>query len=294
MKHNIMSVTVLVAFMLLFSPLLNAQNCTDVSMFFNSDSSQRLTAVGSESGDLFTKLGHHGPAIENEYLGLRIFFNSTTAVDVYSKTKKGLELEQFEWYPNEEQQASGWGVDMYKVGKTVGLGGIRLWDGENVVLLDPVSERTASIKKEKNSSYMEMISRGVPYKNETVDIRVRVTVFCDKREAIVEAEELNGKKVQFVTGVNYHQGNKVEKGDNYIAVWGIHPEDVASKPVDLGGAILFNPKIFNSRKDDGQQVLLISKPRYSIETYITSSNSNENDINTANKFIKYVEGIDFP
>ena len=292
MKKYILLTTVFFAFMLIFSPVLNAQNCTDVSMFFNSDSSQQLTQIGCEEGDLFRKLGHHGPAIENEYLGLRIFFNSTTAVDVYSKTKKGLELEQFEWYPSPEEQASGWGVDMYKVGKTVGLGGIRLWDGEKVVLLDPVSERTASVRKEKNSSYMEMISRGVPYKNETVDIKVRVTVFCDRREAKIEVEEMNGKKVQFVTGVNYHPGNKVQKGEDFIAVWGIHPEDVAEKPVDLGGAILFNPKIFPTQKDDGEQVLIISKPQKKIETYITSSNSNESEINTAAKFVKYVEGLD--
>lgn len=294
MKKHILSITVLFTFMLILSPVLNAQNCTDVSMFFNSDSSQQLTQIGCEGGDLFSQLGHHGPAIENEYLGLRIFFNSTTAVDVYSKTKKGLELERFIWYPSEKEQAAGWGVDMYKVGKTVGLGGVRLWDGKKVVLLDPVSERTAKVKKEKNSSYMEMISKGVPYKNTTVDIRVRITVFCDKREAKVEAEELNGKKVEFVTGINYHPGNEVQKGENYITVWGIHPEDVAAKPVDLGGAILFNPKIFNKREDDGQQLLLISKPQNKVETYITSSNSNESEINTVDKFIEYVEGLSVP
>ena len=292
MKHYSSLAILLSIFFIIESLAITAQNCTDVSLFLNSDSSQQLTAIGSEEGDLFRKLGHHGPAIENEYLGLRIFFNSTTAVDVYSKTKKGLELERFEWYPTPEEQASGWGVDMYKVGKTVGLGGIRLWDGEKVLLLDPVTERTASVKKARHSSSMEMISRGIPYKGGTVDIKVRVTVFCDKREALVEAEEMNGKKVQFVTGVNYHPENKVQKGERFIAVWGIHPEDVAEKPVDLGGAILFSPKIFTIQKDDGEQVLLISKPRNNIETYITSANSNESEINTVDKFIKYVEELD--
>lgn len=40
------------------------------------------------------------------------------------------------------------GADYYKVGPTVGLGGIRLWDGENVLPLDPVSKRTARVVKE--------------------------------------------------------------------------------------------------------------------------------------------------
>ena len=273
---------------------LSAQNCTDVSLFLKSDSTQSLNEVCSETGDLFLKVGHHGPAIENEYLGLRIFFNATTAVDVYSKTKKGLELKKFLWYPNAEQQAEGWGVDMYKVGSTVGLGGIRLWDGKKVVLLDPVTERIARVKKEKNYSYMEMISLGVPYKGDKVDIKVRITVYCDKREAKVEAEEMNGKRIQFVTGINYHKGNKVEKSKNYVSVWGIHPEDVAEHPVNLGAAIVFNPKNFKTQQDDGEEILFISKPNKSIKVWITSANELEDGINTADSFVTYVNKIDIP
>jgi hypothetical protein len=294
MRVHLLFIGFITALVLIAATNLSAQNCTDASLFLKSDSTQMLNEVRSETGDMFLKVGHHGPAIENEYLGLRIFFNATTAVDVYSKTKKGLELKKFLWYPNAEQQADGWGVDMYKVGSTVGLGGIRLWDGKKVVLLDPVTERIARVKKEKDYSYMEMISTGVPYKGETVDIKVRVTVYCDKREAKVEAEEMSGKKVQFVTGINYHKGNKIEKGNDFVAVWGIHPEDVAEHPVNLGGAIIFNHKVFKTQKDDGEEILLISTPKKSIETWITSANELEHRINTAERFITYVEKIDTP
>ncbi len=269
------------------------QNLTDVSLFLKSDSTTYLEEVVSASGDMYTVVGHHGPAVENENFGLRFFFNPSTAIDVYSKKKPGLELKKFLWYPTLEQQANGAGMDMYKVGPTGGLGGVRLWDGEKIVIPDPVSERIAKVGKGDNFSFMEMISKGVKYKGEKVDIKVRVTVFSGKREALVEAEEMNGKMVQFATGINYHKGNVVWQDDNYIAVWGVHPEDIAGTPVDMGAAILFDNSKFNNRVDDGAQVILISKPTVNLKTTITSSTSNEKEYNTKVSFINYVKSIEY-
>jgi len=147
----------------------------------------------------------------------------------------------------------------YQAGETVGLGGIRLWDGEKVVNLNPVSERSARVVKEGMVSFIEMLSKDVPYKNRKVDILVRVTVYSGIRKAKVEAMALSDENVQFVTGINYFEGQKTSWEDNYLLVWGEHPEDVAAEKVELGAAITFNPDDFVERTDDGQQKLLISK-----------------------------------
>ena len=95
--------TILIVF-ILACHLLVAQNKTDVSLFFISDSARYLNYISSDSGDLFNSLGHHGPAIENEWLALRIYFDQKAAVDVYSKVKPGLEFRKAKWYPTPEQQ----------------------------------------------------------------------------------------------------------------------------------------------------------------------------------------------
>lgn len=267
------------------------KNKTDVSLFLRSDSSNYVSEVVSESGYMFETLGHHGPAVENEYIGIRFFFNENTPIDIYSKKIPGLELKDFLWYPSLEQQEAGAGMDMYKVGSTVGLGGVRLWDGENVILLSPVTSRIARVQKEDTSSYMELISKGIAYKNDTVDIQIRVTVFSGKREAVIEAEEINGKEVQFATGVNYHEGNIVTKEANFISVWGIHPEDIAGTPVDMGAAIVFNPTDIENQLDDSTQVILISKPMVKLKTIITSSTSKEKELNSNDAFVKYAKDI---
>ncbi|QGY44774.1 DUF4861 domain-containing protein [Maribellus comscasis] len=266
-----------------------AQDKTDVSLFLKKDKSNYLAQIESKSGNLFTKLGHHGPAVENQWLGFRLYFNKKAAIDVYSKAKPGLEIREKKWYPAKKDQRNGWGADYYKVGKTVGLGGIRLWDGEKVVPLHPVSLRSARVEKAEDSSSMEMLSEGIPYKGEKVSVLVRVTVFSDKREARVEAFSQTGESVQFVTGINYFNNLRIEKSNKYIATWGIHPEDVAAEQVEIGGTILFNRNDFEKELDTGDQHLLISKPTKQMKIRITSANAREAEMNSFEKFKQYLD-----
>jgi hypothetical protein len=266
-----------------------AQNHTDVSLFLKKDKSNYLTEIESESGNLFRKLGHHGPAVENRWLGFRIYFDKKTAIDVYSKANPGLEIRDKKWYPSKKEQRAGYGADYYKVGKSLGLGGIKLWDGEKIVPLHPVSKRSAKVVNEGDVSYMEMLSEGVSYKRKQVDIKVRVTVYSDKREAKVQAYSVKGGAVQFATGINYFKKLEVVKSDNYIATWGIHPEDVAAEKVKVAAAILFDNNDFEKQVDDGVQHLLISKPTTNIQTWITSANAREQETNTFEKFIEIVQ-----
>ncbi|MGQ7944642.1 DUF4861 family protein [Flavobacterium sp. WC2509] len=277
---------------LLFSCICFGQNNTDTSLYMKGEKSDKityLTDIGSESGDLYKTIGHHGPAIENEWMGLRIYFSDKVAIDVYNKAKAGLELKKAQWYPTPEQQKEGWGADYYKVASTVGLGGVKLWDGEKVVPLNPVTNRLARVGKTDTTSWMEMISKGVPYKGKKVDILVRVTVFSGKRDAKVEAVSLTGEKVQFATGVNYFKDFQTKKGANYIAVWGKHPEDVAAEVIEIGAAIMYNPKDYEKNTDDGTQYLLISKPTKSLETKIISSSARETELNTLDKLEAFIK-----
>jgi hypothetical protein len=264
------------------------QNHTDVSLQWK-DSTNQAARIESETGDLYSKLSHHGPAIENEWLGLRLYFNHRVSIDVYNKSQAQLELAEAAWYPTPEQQKEGWGADHYKVGSTVGLGGVRLWDGEQVMFLDPVKKRTARVEKGENSSYMEMLSEGIPYKGDTIDVLVKVTVFSGKREAMVEAFANADKPVQFLTGINYHEDTKTFEGENFIGTWGMHPEDVAAYQMKIGAAIIYKPNDFEQQIKTVNEFQLVSKPTKYLQTYITSSCEKEDVLNTMDEFVKYLE-----
>ncbi len=267
-----------------------AANMTDVSLMWK-DAAKQESEIYSESGDLYQQVAHHGPAIENEWMGVRIYFDKKCALDVYNKTRPGLELAAAAWYPTEEQQKEGWGADQYKVGSTIGLGGIRLWDGAHVVPLDPVSMRTARVNKEAGYSQIEMLSQDVPYKDRTVDILIRVTAFSGMREMKVEGFALCDDPVEFITGINYWPTTETFEGEGCMGSWGVHPEDVAAIQFEIGAGLIYNPADFAVTKKTDSEILLLTKPTKYISTWITSACEKEKGFAASNDFEQYVRQV---
>lgn len=263
---------------------LSAQ--TAKSLFWRSDSLQ-VSEIVSETGDQYRKVGHHGPAVENTHLALRIYFNDSGAIDLYSKSGRGMELESYLWYPSAEaQETAGAGCDSYIVGKTVGFGGIALWDGENEVKLVATKGRTARVGDTKKGSFAEIISYGVPYKGDSVDISIRIDVTAKSREAVVTATELSGKKVLFLTGVNFHDGQKVTTGKDFISVWGTHPAKELSMPI--GAGMKFSDKDFPTMEKTDVMVRVISKPSAQVKTTLVGASVKEAELNSAKRFEAYM------
>ena len=257
---------------------------TDKSLFLKKDGKQ-IEELVSEEANRYKDVGHHGPAVENSHMALRIYFNDSGSIDVYSKSGRGMELAKYRWYPDSLAQAdAGAGCDEYLVGKTVGLGGIALWDGEKEVKLVATGGRTARVGDTKKGSFVEMISYKVPYKGDLVDICVRIDVNTKNRLATVTAIELNGKKVQFLTGVNYHKGEKLLHGDGFISVWGVHPANISDNPGAIGAGMFFNTKEFSPVEQTEDMLRIISKPLSKVSTKIVAASVKEAELNTAKRF----------
>ncbi len=264
--------------------LSDAQTAT--SLFWRSDSLQ-VTEIVTEPGDYYRKVGHHGPAIENSHMALRIYFNDTGAIDLYSKSGRGMELEPYLWYPSEKfQETAGAGRDAYIVGGTVGFGGFALWDGEKEVKLVATKGRTARVANTKKGSYIEMIAYGVEYKGDFVDVMVRIDMSAKGRDAKVTASELSGKKVCFLTGINFHEGQKVTLGKEYISVWGLHPAKEAS--LAIGAGMFFSGKDFPKVEQTDDMVRLISDPASKVSTRIIAASTLEAELNNLKRFEAYM------
>lgn len=259
---------------------------TATSLFLKSDKVQ-VGEIASEEGNMYKKVGHHGPAVENRFAAFRIYFNDSGAVDVYSKSGKQMELLKYLWYPSEEQMLQeGAGCDEYRVGKTVGLGGIALWDpdkGEEVKLA-ATRGRTARVGDTARGSFAEMISYGVPYMGRLVDISIRIDVRNDSRFARVTARSLDGSKVRFLTGVNYHQGELTGVAPGRLWAWGVHPADVSEHPVPIGGGMYYRDRIFPRQDKTDDMLRIISVPRRKVHTLILTASTKETELGTQEAF----------
>lgn len=259
---------------------------TAASLFWKSDSLQ-VNEIVSETADLHDELGHGGPAVENSHMILRMFFNDSGAVDVYSKSGRGMELARYGWHPTEQQQElEGAGADAYEVGTTIGCGGFSLWDGEKEVRLVATKGRTARVGDTKKGAYAEMVAYGVEYMDGLVDIMVRIDVNVKSRYASVTAKELSGKKVRFMTGLNHHEGQKVLVAKKHVATWGPHP--VEGKAFPVGAAVIFSDNAFPTVEKTDRVVRVISEPAAEVKTKILASSTKEAELNSAKRFEEYV------
>ena len=263
---------------------------TFYSQFRRPDSVQVAEIWAPGKGVLDKMPGHHGPAVENQYMALRLYFDGRGAIDVYNKS--GLiddELGKWLWYPTPEQQEQeGAGADEYYVGKTVGLGGVRLWDGEKEIPLVTTAGRRSLVGRTEKGAFMEMLSYGIAYGQDTVDVSLRVDVFDDSRWAEVSVRELNGKPLRFTTGINYHPGSEIRREAGLIAVWGVHPANISAHPAPIGAAIRYSPADFPELEDNGEAFRLFSKRLPAFRTRIVSASVKESELGSPELFFPYV------
>lgn len=266
---------------------LSLENKTDVSMFFKEDQKYIFEAE-SKDGDFWDEMGHHGPAVENLWVGYRIYFDKKAAIDIYSKYQPRLEIKQTKWYTSEEMQRQNFGTDYYVVGNTIGAGSIRLWESDSVEMLNPVSKRTAQVVKQGSISQINMLSEGIPYEGRNMDVLVRLTVFSNCRFARVEAFVLADLPVKIVTGLNFNPDLKIKRGSNYLISWGKHGSGAAIENIDVGAALIYNKADFEKVIKDENEFLCISLPTKYLQVWITSANAKEQEINTFMKFQDHV------
>ena len=129
------------------------------------------------------------------------------------------------------------------------------------------------------------------YKNELVDIKVTVKMEPGNRLATVNSKCTSGQKVQFVTGINFHEGNEVKQKNGYILVWGKHPEDVALNPGAIGSAFIFDKQLFDESIKEQNQWVFISFPTSELQTQVSTVSERDPELGTLDSFNVYIDSV---
>lgn len=172
-----------------------------------------ISQLTVENGtNAYNMLHHHGAAFESELVGYRIYFDHRQTVDIYGKYRKGLELRQTQFYPDNEQKALGFGDDVLWVGNTLGLGTLRGWDGEKPVMLNDVAHRSQRLVATGPLRIIIEVKdrqwRVLP-DEEPITMSTRYTLCAGHRDCSVDIsfEDTPDEKL-FVTGLINVKGSK--------------------------------------------------------------------------------------
>jgi unsaturated rhamnogalacturonyl hydrolase len=105
----------------------------------------RLT-VPPEHTDHSNFIRYEGPGIESDRVAYRVYLDWRNGFDIFGKkvstpVLQGVGQDGFESY----HHAAPWGMDILKVGRSLGIGGFGYWAGDKVALVSDVKRWDASI-----------------------------------------------------------------------------------------------------------------------------------------------------
>lgn len=181
----------------------------------------------------------HGPLMESELAGFRIYCDHRQSVDYYGHCKKQLELAETAFYPSKEQKANGYGDDVLYTGSTYGCGTLHGWNGKTSVMYDNVRNRTYTLRAEGPlRTVIETVNKAwrVTPDAKPVDVRTRYILYAGHRDVMVDVKFSRPvDDLQLSTGVTDILGSeKLTDGKGLLGCWG----------TALAGN---NPKVYENR-----------------------------------------------
>lgn len=233
------------------------------------------------ASDAYNVQHHHGAAFESELVAYRIYFNEKQTTDLYGKFHKGLELEESQFYPTDEQLKRGFGDDVIKVNSSCGAGTLRGWDGTQSTLIKPVAVRGQRILASGPvRTIVDAEVKGWQYQNKELNMINRYTLYAGHRDAQVDVLfDAPLDKEVFCTGVQNITGHADMFSDHngLVASWGTDwpVNDTVKYKKETVGLATYIPKKYVVKETSDKENFLytISVPGKSSFRYYTSFTS---------------------
>ncbi|MEH0153171.1 DUF4861 family protein [Limibacter armeniacum] len=236
---------------------------------------------------------YEGPGWENEQIGYRFYLDWRNAIDIFGKKVDTLVLQNvgqdgFDSY----HEPSGWGMDILKAGKSLGIGSIGQYINGSVAHFEQTDSVTCSITE--NNCLASSITTsyfGWETSAQKADLTSVLNIQSSDR-AVKHVVTTNQALEGFCTGIVKHEkGDRIESlissnGWVYLATYG--EQSLAEDK--LGLAIIFNTKDVQQVVDGEHDHLLVFKPTTAPITYylLGAWEQEKNGITSREKFVSYL------
>ncbi len=141
------------------------------------------------SSNAFQYIFPHGPVMESELVGFRVYADHRQAIDYYGHKSLVMDIAKTDFYPTKEQVRNGSGDDVLYTGTTYGCGALMGWDGKNAVMFEKVRNTTYAVAASGPVRAILDITNKAwqPYADaEPVDIRTRYILYAGHRDVEVQ------------------------------------------------------------------------------------------------------------
>ena len=240
---------------------------------------------------------YEGPGIESDKVAYRVYLDGRNGFDIFGKTLPDPVLQKIgqDGYSSYHQMQP-WGMDILKVGSSLGAGGFGFYDGNQVVGVNDVASHTATITN--NGPIFSGVK--IDYKNwtineQTLDVNAHLTMHAGSRlvhNSLALSESLPNLAIGFVKHKNteFIEGSRDVAGDSYsyVASWGKQ----SLNGDHLGMAIIFTKRDFREvLSDTNSYAIKMDTAGNELNYYFLAAWEGEHGkgINSREDFIAYLE-----
>ncbi len=241
---------------------------------------------------------YEGPGIESDKVAYRVYLDWRNGFDIFGKKTNDVVLQNvgLDGYDSYHLNAD-WGVDVLKVGKSLGMGGFGFWNGKSVDLVSQVDTRDAIITNNGDLySGFKINYNGWQVNDKKVDLAAHFTMNAGSRLVNVKlkaSEQLPNLAIGLVKhpGTTLLEGNQNVSGYawTYAASWG--KQSLSGENDHLGMAVIFRRDDRSSQTTDGNSYVSVMKDKGGeLEYYFLAAWEHELDgIKTEADFKAYLD-----
>lgn len=241
---------------------------------------------------------YEGPGIESDKVGYRIYLDWRNGFDIFGKKTSEMVLQDVgrDDYQSYHEPAD-WGMDILKVGQSLGMGGYGFWNGEQVDLVSEVDTREVTIVEDGPLySDLQIAYQGWEINDQKLDLTANLAMHAGSRLVHTQLE-LSEELPNIAIGMVKHPGTELIQGPEdisgyawtYTASWG--EQSLSEEHPKLGMAVIYRRGDKTSQtQDDSSYVSVMKAPSGELEYYFLAAWEGEkNGISTKEEFIAYLD-----
>jgi rhamnogalacturonyl hydrolase YesR len=250
-----------------------------------------------EHTDHSNLIRYEGPGIESDKVAYRVYLDWRNGFDIFGKkTPKPIlqhvGLDGFESY----HHMADWGMDIFKVGQSLGAGGFGFFDKKQVTLVSAVDRWSVDITENGNlKSSFHIRYAGWNVADRKVDLDAYFSMTGGSRlvrTRLRTSEDLPNLVIGMVKhpGTELVQGSTNVTGTAYTYAGSFGKQTLNGDDL-LGVAVLFERGDRASQEDDGKNYASVMKPAAkALDYYFLAAWSGEpGGITTKEQFVEYLE-----
>jgi hypothetical protein len=144
-----------------------------------------------------------GPAWENDIVAFRNYYDARNGIDIYGKRVHDMVLDSVGLNGRNYHELAAWGMDILKVGNSLGAGAIAIGIGDSLYRVGPCEEgRFRLISQGPVRTIFELAYRNVPAGDRLYSVKQQISIYAgdDFYRNNVQVDGLKGDE-ELVTGI---------------------------------------------------------------------------------------------